>query len=240
MKRINWNYIKAIVVIALVGFLFGFAEKRNNHREISSVEVNFAEGENLYITKDIVNKLLILNKDKVKNATKETIALSEIENRLDSHDMIANADVYVTVNGILGATVTQRKPLARVYDDSVFYIDDEGKKMPMSKYHSARVPLVFNISEKDIATLFPLLEYANEDDFLTKHLTEIYKETNGTYTLKLRNVGFEVDFGLINDIERKVNNLKAFYKKAMKDNKLGAYSKVNLQFGSQVVCTKKV
>lgn len=239
MKRINWNYIKMVVVIALIGFLYGFAEKRNNYREINGVEVNFIEDENLYVTKDIVNKLLIQNKDKVKNATKETIALNEIEKRLDSHDMIADADVYVTVKGTLGATVVQRKPLGRVYGSTVFYIDSDGKKMPLSKHHSARVPLVFNVTDKDVLTVFPLLEFAASDSFLRKHITEIYKERNGTYTLKLRDVNFEVEFGLVNDIQRKINNLKAFYKKAMKDNKLNSYSKVNLQFGNQVVCTKK-
>ena len=234
-----WNYIKAIAVTALVVFLFGFAEKRNNHRKISEVKVKFAEGENLYVTQEIVNKLLILNRDSVNNATKETIALSEIESRLDKHEMIANADVYVTVNGTLGATVTQRKPIARVYGTSVYYIDDSGKAMPLSQYHSARVPLVYHISEKDIPMLFPLLEYAFEDEFLTKHLTEIYKTSSGDFILKLRDVDFEVDFGKIKDIERKVTNLKAFYKKALKDKRLNLYSKVNLQFGSQVVCTKK-
>jgi len=33
--------------------------------------------------------------------------------------------------------------------------------------------------------------------------------------------------------------LKAFYQKAKKDDMLSKYSKVNLQFDNQVVCTKK-
>ena len=237
--KINWNYIKTITIIALMVFLYGFAEKRNNHREISEVKVLFEEGDNLYIPKEIVNKLLIQNISDLKITSKEAIALNELEARLDNHNMIANAEVYVTVNGLLGAKVMQRKPIARVYGQGVFYIDNDGLKMPLSQYHSARVPLVYNISENDIPEVYPLLKYALSDTFLTRHLTEVYKQDNGNYTLKLRDTDFEVKMGKMVDFERKINNLKAFYKKALEDKKLNLYSKVNLQFGNQVVCTIK-
>jgi cell division protein FtsQ len=44
--------------------------------------------------------------------------------------------------------------------------------------------------------------------------------------------------GQIKQLEKKISNLKAFYIKATKDKVLDKYSKVNLQFGNQVVCTK--
>ena len=45
--------------------------------------------------------------------------------------------------------------------------------------------------------------------------------------------------GKIENLEQKIKNFKAFYKKAMKDKKLNAYRRVSLQFDNQVVCTKK-
>jgi len=41
------------------------------------------------------------------------------------------------------------------------------------------------------------------------------------------------------NLDKKISNLKAFYQKAKKDKTLYKYSKVNLQFENQVVCTKK-
>ena len=93
--KINWNYIKAFLVLGLVVFLFGFAEKRNNNRKINNVAINFVDDENLYVTHEIVNKLLIQNNEKVKNASKEAIALKDVENRIDNHDMIADSIFYV-------------------------------------------------------------------------------------------------------------------------------------------------
>ena len=39
--------------------------------------------------------------------------------------------------------------------------------------------------------------------------------------------------------DKKINNLKAFYTKAMKDKALDDYKLVNLKFDKQVICTKK-
>jgi cell division protein FtsQ len=39
-------------------------------------------------------------------------------------------------------------------------------------------------------------------------------------------------------LDKKINNLKAFYKKSLKEKTLNNYSNVNLQFDNQVVCTK--
>jgi len=42
----------------------------------------------------------------------------------------------------------------------------------------------------------------------------------------------------LNRLDKKVNNLKVFYQKALKEQTLNNYSKINLQFDNQVVCTK--
>ena len=46
-------------------------------------------------------------------------------------------------------------------------------------------------------------------------------------------------FGVRENLETKLKNLKAFYQKAKKDMMLDVYKSVNLQFDNQVVCTKK-
>ncbi|MDR6302068.1 cell division protein FtsQ/DivIB [Mesonia maritima] len=237
--KINWNYIKAFALLILVVFLYSFSAKRHATRNLKSVEVAFTNGENLYITENAVNKLLIVNPDSVQNVSKEILVLNKLESVLDNHDMIEDAEVYLTVDGSLGTLITQRKPIARVANKKHFYIDTNGKKMPLSANYSARVPWVSNISEKEIAEIFPLLKKIEKDEFLTKHITAIDRLENGDYKLQLRTLDFEVLFGKISAIERKVDNFKAFYKKAYIDKKLDAYTSVNLQFENQVVCTKK-
>lgn len=71
------------------------------------------------------------------------------------------------------------------------------------------------------------------------HIVEIHQSRKGTIKLKTRVTDFEILVGNLNNLDKKINNLKAFYQKAKKDKTLNKYSKVNLQFDNQVVCTKK-
>lgn len=237
--KINWNYIKTGVLVGLVLFLFAFAKNRNEARNLAQVNLNFTNSENLYVTEEAVNKLLIQNEVKVDSIGKETLDLNRVEAVLDAHDMIENAEVFLSIDGKLGATITQRKPLARILDGSSYYIDRQGRKMPLSENHSARVPLVTGVSEENLKEVYPLVDFIKDDEFLSHHIIGIHRDGNGFYQLQLRELEFSVYLGTSTDIETKFNNFKAFYQKAMKDKKLDTFSKVDLQFGNQVVCTKK-
>jgi cell division protein FtsQ len=148
--------------------------------------------------------------------------------------------VYLSVNGTLGAKIKQRTPIARIANKDAFYIDSEGKAMPLSKVSAARVPFVEGkVDKKALKNVYTLAKYIADDDFLKKNIVTIVQNENFTFNLKLRTNDFVVLFGKIENIEKKVSNLKAFYKKAVKDKTLNNYAKVDLKFTNQVVCTKK-
>ena len=233
------GYIKFVLLLALMAFLYGFAEKRHSQRKLTGSEVHFTDNENLYVTVDAVNKLLIQNEEANANLGQETLDLNKVETLLNSHDMIENAEVFLKLDGKLSAIVTQRKPIGRAVGNTSFYLDKNGEVMPLSENFSARVPLMLGFDESNILTAYPLVSYIKNDSFLSKHITTIQRLENGRYELKLRKADFVVYFGEIKNIALKFNNFKAFYKKALKDKKLDTYKKVNLQFGNQVVCTKK-
>lgn len=237
--KINWNYIKTFLLIGVVFFLFAFAEKRNHARVLSEVNLHFTNSENLYLTEEAVNKLLIQNNVAVKSVGKEALDLNGVESILEAHDMVENAEVFLTVDGKMGAEITQRKPLGRVLAHAQFYVDRQGLKMPLSEYYSARVPLLTGVSEEELKEVHPLMEFISNDEFLTRHVTGLHRLPNGKYEIYLRQLDFVLFFGKVQDIELKFKNFKAFYQKALQDKKLDAYKKVDLQFGDQVVCTKK-
>ena len=237
--NINWNYIKTFLLIGVVFFLFAFAKKRSNNRVLSEVNVSFTNDQNLYLTEQAVNKLLIQNEVQVNSVDKEALDLSGVETLIEAHEMVENAEVFMTIDGRLGTSVTQRQPLARVMSPQQYYLDRNGTKMPLSRFYSARVPLLTGVSENELKEVFPLIEHISQDEFLEKHVTGIHRFPGGKYQIRLRKLDFFLAFGTITDVERKFRNFKAFYQKAMQDKKLDAYEKVDLQFGDQVVCTKK-
>ncbi len=237
--QVNWNYIKMFLLLVLVVFLFAFASSRNNVRKISNPNVEFKGDNNLFITQEAVSKLLIQNQQEAKNTSKETLDLNDLEAALNSNPMIKSADVYVSVNGMLKAEVEQKKPIARVHSEASYYIDEQGGYMPLSSNYSARVPLVTGAVDKNnLSDVFKVAQKIQNDAFLKTHVIEVYQDESKGIFLKLRQYRFTVQLGNLNNLDKKINNLKAFYKKALKDKKLNAYSNVNLKFDSQVVCTK--
>ena len=237
--RVNWIPIKIIGLLMILALLFGFANYRIGHKKIEDIQIKFVGDNNLYLTEEAVNKLLIQNHGGVKNRPKDAIVLNEIEEVIEANSMVKNAQVYLSVKGELISEIVLRKPIARVGGVNQFYLDDMGEHMPLSKYHSARVPLITGkISGEALKEVYKILEYVSLDDFLKKNIIGIHIEELGSYILKLRLENFEVRLGGVDDLEKKFKNFIAFYLKATKDKTLSAYKAVSLEFENQVVCTK--
>ncbi|MBT8284754.1 MAG: hypothetical protein HKO75_05155 [Flavobacteriaceae bacterium] len=237
--KINWNYIKVLILIFCITGLYAFSNKRNLKRPVKKMEIIFEGDNNLYLSEDMVNKLLIQNYGSVLKLGKEKLVLNTIEKVIETHDMVKSAQVYLTIDDKLTSKIFQRQPIGRVEGIKTFYLDEEGKSMPLSRLHSARVPIITGeITGKSLDDVFEILKYINQDDFLRKNVIGIHVESEERYQLKFRVEDFIVDLGNVEDLEKKFKNFKAFYAKALKDKSLRDYAVVNLEFDNQVVCTK--
>jgi len=234
------DFFKLLIVLVIAGLLYGFSSQRNGDRKLTNVLVEFTDENSPFITLSTVNKLLIQKDEDLKKVPKNILDLNGLEFALNSNPMIKSAEVYLTVNGVVRADVVQRKPIARVSTNASYYIDDEGSFMPLSTNYTARVPLVKGYVEKNkLNNIFVIANKIANDEFLKAHIIEIYQNQDETIILKTRVFDFEIVLGNLDMLDKKINNFKAFYQKAKKDKSLNKYSKVNLQFENQVVCTKK-
>ncbi len=237
--RVNWNYIKMSVLVLAIAGLYSFSDYRGKNRKVSDVVIKFLGDNDLYLTEDAVNKLLIQNYGSIKNREKEQVALNSIEEIIESNPMVKNAQVYFSVQGELISEIVQRKPIGRIEGTNRFYLDDEGKRMPLSKNHSARVPIITGkITGKSLEDAYVILNYIYKDEFLRKNVIGIHIKDEGDYQLKLRVDEFVVNLGTIDNLDEKFKNFMAFYSKATKDKTLENYAAVSLEFDNQVVCTK--
>lgn len=238
--RVNYNYIKVFALLSLVVFLFAFSSVRNSSRKVSAPEIKFIGENNLFITHETVSKLLIQNQQSVSNKPKEIIDLNGLEKALTSNPMIKEAQVFIDVEGKITAEIEQKKPIARVSTNASFYVDDMGSYMPLSTNYTARVPLITGtVYKNDLVNVFTIANKIQQDEFLKKHVVEIHQNENKSIDLKFRLNDFTIQLGWLKSLDKKINNLKAFYQKAMKDKTLDSYRMVNLKFDNQVICTKK-
>ena len=234
-------YTKGLVMIVIVIFLYVFSSIRSDSKLISDVSINFIGSNNLFISKSKVDKLLIQNNEYIGCVAKEVLDLRALELNISSNEMIEKSEVYINIDGELVIDVKQRKPYARVISNSSYYIDSNGRKMPLSFDHSARVLLIYGLTnESKIDKVFKLIKAINADEFLSFYVTDISIDKNNEISLQIRNSDFKVLVGDLNNLDKKMKNFKAFYQKAYKDGILKNYKKVNLQYNNQVVCTKNI
>ncbi len=238
MKR-SIEILKFIFLLGLMAFLFSFTKKRNDARKLMKLDVEFVDDNSPFITYNSVNKLLIQNHDNVTSIGKETLVLKKMEQRLRENPMVRDAQVYVSVDGTLGARIEQRKPIGRVSASPDYYLDADGMKMPLSNVYSARVPIITGISKNNFNEVTSLLLKIENDEFMRSSVVGLNRKRNGDIELELRKTDFKVLFGKPINIEKKFQNFKAFYKKTKQDSTLYGYNMVNLKFDSQVIATKK-
>lgn len=237
--RSNMNFIKLTGLIAAIMGLYAFSNHRSMQKKVAGINIEFVGDQNLYITQGVVNKLLIQNYGPLNNVPKEKLVLNTMEEVIEANEMVKSAQVYLTVDGELTSKITQRKPIGRIEGSSKFYLDDEGKSMPFSRSHSARVPIITgNITGKSLEDVYEILKFINTDDFLRKNVIGIHIAEEENYQLKFRMEHFVVNLGGIDNLEGKFKKFKAFYSKAYNDKTLDKYAMVNLEFTNQVVCTK--
>lgn len=237
MKPEVKKILKFITILLLPIVVQAFASSRNKTRGVKQINVEHLT-QDTYVTDETVRKMLI--KDPQAITPMGLLDLNKLEKTLNEHVMIEKSEVFCTVDGNLEAKIHHRQPIARLYDgEKFFYMDLQGKEMPLSTIFSARVPLVYgSIGKRNWDTTFEFINFIREDDFLNKNITEINVKPNGEYELKMRIPNFTVLFGKFEHAELKKANLKAFYKQLEKTKKLNDFNIVNLKFKNQVVCKK--
>ena len=233
-------FLKGLLLLVFVVFLYGFSSTRNKAKRVEKVNINFENGDNLFITYETVNKLLVQNFGRLQSQPKENLFLNKMEETLLSNEMVENAEVFINVDGELGAFIKQKIPIARVNENGLaYYMDSRGGKMPLSSNYSARVPIVEGVENGQLSNeLFKLATVIYNDDFLKKQVVGIVQKAKQEFVLKTRIGNQQVELGSLDQLDQKIKKLKVFYQKVINDKTLNSYKTINLEYNNQVVCTK--
>jgi cell division protein FtsQ len=255
-------------VILITGLLvsMGFVNKEQDSLRCTSLDIKVNQDDDLYFLDKLDVAQLIKDRgDSIIGQPKATINIPEIEHALNSHADIANAEVYVTIDGKVKVEVKQRKPILRVInlDGDSYYIDDEGKLMPLSDKYTAKVLVVngnilepyvkrYKYSIADIGKdsllnavsmldeVYAMANYINASEFWKSQIQQIYINADRDMEIVPVVGDQKIIFGDTTAMDEKFKNLLTFYQQGL--NTTGwwdKYSTINLKFKNQIVCTKK-
>ena len=233
------SIFKIIAIIIVSVGLYGFSYSTYEQKELSGVNVKVYPVNQPFIDELMITNLLTKNQDKASDELITNLNLAKLEKQISQNKMVANASVFLTVDGILSANVYQRKPVARLVTDEAFmYIDQKGKLMPTSANFSARVPLAYGFNETEIKKYDFIFNYIHKDQLYKKLITEISLKKDLGIVLATRLNNFTIQLGKHENLVKKLNNFKAFYQYLNKKDQLNHYNTIDLRFGKQVIASK--
>lgn len=244
-----WSFLILFVLI-----LLGMAKSEQEDTLCSNVDIQMKPKYELLFTGwDDVAKMITGdgNVSALQGKPLSMFHVGELEQTLELSPYIRNAEVYTQMDGTLSIEVEQRQPLFRVFrqNSSGYYVDKDGKKMPLSPKYTARVFVLRgaiqegydgndSIKTEKLQQAYELMSALNEKEFWRLQIDEVIVDTKGEFTLIPKVGNHRIVLGTADKLEEKLYNLRLFYKHAM--NRVGwtTYKVINLKYSGQVVCEK--
>ena len=249
---------KMVMVIAgsitlILVLFFTFRKKRSAIKDVIVDIHHLSDGQNDLIKEKDVRLIINRSQDeKIENKRLEELDVERIEQVLEQDPFIENAESFVDAAGNLNLKIFQRQPILRVIDNNNlnYYLDKNGVKMPLSKYFSARVPIVtgavppyvsdFLLRKKYALTqVFNLVQILNADAFFAPMIQQIVVDAAGEFTIIPILGDQKIRIGTLDDIDGKLDRLKIFYKEAMPYEGWKKYNSISVKYQGQIVCKKK-
>lgn len=246
------KFLKIAGLLALVIFIIGtlaFSSYESKDVLCRSIEVDYSLDEVIQIDKNEIIRLVKGADNKILSKKLNQINAETIEKAIEKHDAIINAEVYKVIakdtgsfRGILTVKVKHREPVLRVMsNDGNYYLDEFGGKIPTSLNYSANVLAATGLITEDFAKteLLPFVLYVENDDFWRAQIEQIHVESDGEILLTPLVGEHFVEFGELDDYQKKLEKMKAFYQQVLAKNNWNKYKSISLKYKDQVIAKKR-
>lgn len=261
MKRILNIVLKSVMGAGIV-VLFIFANQKQKQAICPEFIIEVKDEGIPLVSRYYIRQLVTENEIKVKGQPLGEINLEKIHQVIASSPFVKSVNLTIDVNGKVKASVQQRNPIVRVIDKTgnQYYLDSEGKRVPISHEFTARV-LVANgkiepISGKaelpkedivdqpykllpgDLQKVFLVTRQLGNEPFLQALVEQIYINQDGEIEF-IPKIGEQtILVGDTVNLQEKLEKLKIFYTMENRTEQWAAYRLINLKYHDQIICKK--
>ncbi len=241
MIRTILSIASAVLLIAGSGALVGFSAERESNARYEGLEVDVVEIDGMFFVDAAGVRDQIYANDSIAGTFIADLSLHEVDRWVREIPAIDGVEIYPGLNRKLHVRVTQRKPLARVHtskDEPDVYIDSNGAMLPLSRYYTARVPIIHAHSFDAAAEAFTLVKATTNNPLWSAFIDQIEVDESGALTVVPRIGAARIQFGDTEHLEEKLNKLLVFYTEHVERGNLNVYKRIDLTFADQVVAQR--
>ncbi len=259
IKKIIYVLLSLALFAGLV-LLLGFTRGNNMQNPVLQMDIKVqSRSGNHFIGPGHIRDLVIEHFDTLEGRHLDPALLRELHGIIVNIDHIDHAKVYRTINGQLKLDITLRDPMIRIInrDNQSFYLDTHGNMFPLASGYTARVllatgsiPAAYSPGQHILSAtdgepekqvlqgLFKLATYIYEDSFWNAFIDHIMVLPNGKFELIPKNGVHTIQFGDATYMESKFDRLRAFYIHGLSTLGWYQYSRINVEFNQQIICSK--
>ena len=248
-KRIVYKLSGLVTIVIFIVVSLSFTSIERKHMLFSNIQIVFKEPYQFVTTAEIET---IVNKNfkGLNGALIDTINTEVIENKIEENPWVKNAEVFkgyassdsFNVTGGIKIYIEQEVPVLRVVDGaSGYYVNSKGKHLPFSGSYTTKVTVYTGKIGDDelINDLLSFEKAITADPFLSALVQQVDVQSDHELILVPRVGDHVIEFGKIENIEKKFRNLKAVYQNGFDEEAWYRYKKVSLKYKNQVICTLK-
>ena len=244
----NWKKIFVVIFNVIIGAYLllavtAFVGHSGKDRICSDLRITIDHGVGGgFLTPAEVRNML--NGDKLNPMGKRLadVNLRQMEERLQTQELIRNAECYKTQDGSVAVRITERVPVVRVMasggDD--YYVDKEGHIMQNTGYACDLMVATGHIG-RDYArrVLSHVGSIIMADNFWRNQIEQVNVLADSTIEMVPRVGKHIIYLGKPTGITRKLERLRLFYLHGLSQAGWNKYSRISVEFNNQIVCKRR-
>ncbi len=210
--------------------------------------------ENNFVSKADVKRFLDKEYGTYKGEVLDSIDLIRVEQIIDGRSAVNKCQAYVTPDGYLNISVSQRTPIVRFQKaDGGFYADADGFLFPLQSSYSSRVQIVdgeiplkansgykgeiSDPSEKAwLMKVLDVVSYMENSKVWKGKIVQISVCRGGELIMVPRSGEERFLFGQPEDIKEKFKRMEMYYSHILPEKGSGTYKSVSVKYDGQIVC----
>ena len=185
----------------------------------------------------------------------DSVDLKKVEAVIDGKSAVRKSQAWLTDDGVLHVSITQREPMVRFQSaDGGFYADADGFLFPLQTRHTARVPIVdgalplrpgagfkgepaTEAERQWVLSVLDLVRWLGERSQWNDLVGQITVRRDGNLVLIPREGPERFVFGTPTDIDAKFGRIRKYYESVAPAQE-NPYRSVDVRFDGQIICKK--